>query len=311
MGIITPLREVHRILDEAHESSLQVADLLSMLAEPIDQSFDDRQAEQPCLSTDIPLVEAKDLRMDYGINGKRVRALDGVSLSIRQGEVIGVAGLSGSGKSTLLRALLRLTHPSGGTLRIGGVPISAVSRETIGRLVGFVSQTPFLFSGTIAENIAYDCPGASLEEIKRAASLARIDQEVVAMPGGYESRVSERGQNLSGGQRQRLALARIFLKNPPILILDEATAALDNLNEHAVLEALGDAMTGRTVIIVAHRLSTLRDTDRIYVFDAGHIVEEGHFDQLVRNGGLFARLAHGTLDQSDLRQSPRQHVGEG
>jgi ATP-binding cassette subfamily B protein len=174
----------------------------------------------------------------------------------------------------------------------GGVPIESVSRETIGRLVGYVGQMPFLFAGTVADNIAYGCGSASKGAIRLAAERAGIHAEIMAMPDGYCALVAERGLNLSGGQRQRIALARVFLKNPPILILDEATSALDTISERAVQQAITAARTDRTVILVAHRLSTLRDADRILVFDQGQIVESGSYDCLVREGGVFTKLVH-------------------
>jgi ATP-binding cassette subfamily B protein len=214
-----------------------------------------------------------------------------VSLVIRHGETIGVAGRSGSGKTTWLRVLMRLTHPTAGRVRLGGVPFESVSREAIGRLIGYVGQSPFVFAGTIADNIAYGSETPSEEDIRRAAQLAHFHGEILAMPGGYEAEVSERGQNLSGGQRQRLALARVFVKNPPILILDEGTSALDTICERNVQRAINEAQVDRTVILVAHRLSTLRDADRILVFDEGKIVEKGSYPELLRQGGLFTELA--------------------
>ena len=153
---------------------------------------------------------------------------------------------------------MRLTHPCGGTATLGGVPLECVSREAIGELIGYVGQNPFVFAGTIAENIAYGSEGATDgADPPRRASMACIHDEIMAMPGGYHARVAERGQNLSGGQRQRIALARVFLKNPPILILDEGTSALDNISERQVQQAINAARADRTVILVAHRLSTL------------------------------------------------------
>jgi ATP-binding cassette subfamily B protein len=157
-------------------------------------------------------------------------------------------------------------------------------------LVGYVGQNPFVFAGTVATNIAYGCEDATPEKIRRAAEMACIHDEIMMMSGGYKARVAERGQNLSGGQRQRIALARIFLKNPPILILDEGTSALDNISERFVQQAITAARTDRTVILVAHRLTTLIDTDRILVFDDGRIVETGSYTELVRRDGVFAEL---------------------
>ena len=157
-------------------------------------------------------------------------------------------------------------------------------------MIGYVGQNPFVFSGTIAENIAYGCEHATIDQIREAARMACIDKEIANMPGEYQARVSERGQNLSGGQRQRIALARVFLKNPPILILDEGTSALDNISERRVQRAIHAARTDRTVILVAHRLSTLLDTDRIFVFDEGRVAETGTYNDLVRANGVFTEL---------------------
>ena len=176
--------------------------------------------------------------------------------------------------------------------RTSGVPLHSVSREAIGGLIGYVGQNPFVFAGTIAENIAYGCEGATESDIRHAAERACLHEEILAMPGGYAAVVAERGQNLSGGQRQRIALARVFLKNPPILVLDEGTSALDNISERRVQEAITEARADRTVILVAHRLTTLRDADRIFVFDEGRLVEEGPYGELVHRGGTFAELVH-------------------
>ena len=306
LGVMCPLSEIHRFIDEAHESSLRVGDLLEMLEEPADRSFLNEEEVAPMLHLGLPVFESEGLRVDYRTrDGRPRRALDGVSMTIRHGETIGVAGRSGSGKSTWLRVLMRLAHPNGGTARLGGVPLEKVSREAIGELVGYVGQNPFVFAGTIAENIAYGHEGATPASIRRAAELACIHDEILEMPGGYEARVAERGQNLSGGQRQRLALARVFLKNPPILILDEGTSALDNISERKVQQAIDAARADRTVILVAHRLSTLLDSDRILVFDGGRVVETGSFDELVLRGGTFAELVRsaeeGLVDRSPAR----------
>src|SRR5262249_13833579 len=204
--------------------------------------------------------------------GRRRNALEGVSLTVRHGEWVGVAGRSGGGKSTWLKVLLRLTHPAHGVVRLGGVPLEEVSREAIGELIGYVGQNPFVFAGTVAETTAYGVPGATPDAVRRAAERACIHDEIEAMPGGYDATVAERGQNLSGGQRQRLALARLFLRNPPVLILDEGTSALDTISERCVQRALAEARENRTVILVAHRLSTLLAADRILAFDDGRIV---------------------------------------
>jgi ATP-binding cassette subfamily B protein len=290
LSIMGPMKDVHRILDEAYESSMQVTVLLDMLDQPLDQSFNVVTLRPPRLDGSIPLLECQDLVVEYNTpHGKR-RILDGVTLAIRQGQTIGIAGRSGSGKSTWLRAVLRLLHPTSGDVLVGGVPIGVLSREDIGKSIGYVSQTPFVFSGTVRENIGYGCGAVSLEQIEAAARQAHIHEEITQMQLGYETMLNERGANLSGGQRQRLALARMFLKNPPVLILDEGTSALDNISERRVRAAIDHARHSHTVIMVAHRLTTLNESDCIFVFDAGRVVEEGAFDDLVANDGVFAEL---------------------
>ena len=225
-----------------------------------------------------------------------------MSLNIRYGETIGVAGRSGSGKSTWIKVLLRLAHPCQGHVYLGGAPLECCTREDVSRILGYVGQNPFVFSGTIAENIAYGNEKATREDVRRAAELAYIHDEIMMMPGGYDAEVTERGQNLSGGQRQRLAIARILLRQPPILILDEATSALDNISERHVQRALGLTSADRTTILVAHRLTTLKDADRIMVFDEGRIVEVGTYDELVQRGGVFTELVmsaeHGLAEEA-------------
>jgi ATP-binding cassette subfamily B protein len=293
LNLMAPLNEIHRFIDEAHESSLRVGDLVSLLAEPHDRSFKPREPLEPSVALGAPLFVVDGLLVECGSgNGRPKRALDGVSLEVRHGETIGIAGRSGCGKSTSLRVLLRLAHPTGGSVMLGGVPLERVTRESIGRLIGYVGQNPFIFAGTIAENIAYGCDGVTEDQIRTAARLACIDEEILAMPGGYRTLVEERGKNLSGGQQQRITLARVFLKNPPVLILDEATSALDNICERKVRSAIAAARADRTVILVAHRLTTLLDSDRIIVFEDGQIVETGTYNELVGRGGAFAAMVH-------------------
>jgi ATP-binding cassette subfamily B protein len=307
LNVMAPLNEVHRFIDEAHESSLKVGDLVEILTRPIDPSFKPVDAREPQIAVGTPLFSAQDLVVDYvTVDGKTRRALHSVSLVIHHGETIGVAGRSGCGKTTWLRVLMRLTHRSGGAVELGSVPLDCITRKDIGKLIGYVGQNPFMFAGSIAENIAYGREDATRDEIVRAAQMACIHDEIEAMPGGYDSVIAERGQNLSGGQRQRIALARVFLKNPPILILDEGTSALDNISERRVQEAIDAARSDRTVILVAHRLTTLRNTDRIFVFDDGRVVETGTYDELVDGGGAFSDLVRSAAGESspDGMRSP-------
>jgi ATP-binding cassette subfamily B protein len=313
LNVMTPLAEVHRVLDDGHECSIQVGILMDLLAAPVDRSFAAAEHVEPSLSDGEPVLVVEDLHLTYtSPHGRQRTALAGVDLVVRHGETVGVAGRSGSGKTTWLKSLLRLAHPTSGRIVIGGVPLESVSREAIGRLVGYVGQQPFIIAGTIADNIAYGCDGVTDEEIRWAAKRACIHDEVEAMPHGYESRVTERGTNLSGGQRQRLALARVFLKNPPILVLDEGTSALDTISERAVQRAIDEARADRTVILVAHRLSTLRGADRIVVFDRGRIAEQGTYAELLKTDGVFADMArHAEEVEIPVKEHRREAVTVG
>jgi ATP-binding cassette subfamily B protein len=291
LNVMTPLSEVHRVLDEGHEASLRVGDLLEMMAEPVDRSFHTPAHGPPRLEVGRPAIAVDDLVVEYQTpDGQLRRALDGVSLRINHGETVGVAGRSGSGKSTWIKVLLRLVHPAAGRVELGGRPLEQVSRADVARLFGYVGQNPFVFAGTVAQNIAYGNVGATPSDIRSAAELAHLDGEIQLMSGGYDAEVTERGQNLSGGQRQRLAIARLLQRNAPILVLDEATSALDNISERHVQRSLGITNADRTTILIAHRLTTLHDCDRIFVFDEGKIVEAGTYNDLVQQGGLFAEL---------------------
>jgi ATP-binding cassette subfamily B protein len=299
LAISGAVREMHRILDEAHESSLRVAMLLELMALPVDRSFGQVTLREPEFSTGVPVIQTDGLCVEFRTPEGHVRQpLNGVTMAIGAGETIGAAGPSGSGKSTWLKVLMRLLHPSAGRVHIGGIPIETLSRDSIGRLIGYVGQNPFIFAGSVAENIAYGIPGAKREAVEEAAKRASIHDEILLLPGGYDALLAERGSNLSGGQRQRIAIARVFLKNPPILILDEGTSALDNISERQVQHAITAARAERTTILVAHRLSTLRDADRIFVFEDGRIAEVGDYDSLVRQQGTFYRLVKSAESQS-------------
>lgn len=291
LNVMAPLNEVHRIIDEGHEACLRVGDLMQLLVEPTDASFKSVTPSAVSLHVGQPIIRAENLLVSYLTpEGKLKQALDNVSLTIRHGETIGIAGRSGSGKSTWVKVLLRLLHPDQGRVELAGRSLDAIDRRSLAGLVGYVGQTPFVFSGSIADNIAYGNGNVTLDEIQRAAALANLHQEILEMPGGYSAAITERGQNLSGGQRQRLALARILLKRPPLLILDEATSALDNISERHLQRSLGITNADRTTILIAHRLTTLKDCDRILVFDDGKVVQTGTYDELVEADGVFAEL---------------------
>jgi ATP-binding cassette subfamily B protein len=303
MSVMAPLSEVHRVMDEGHEASLRVGDLLQMLRTPIDCSFATPEAGVPALAVGAPVIVAENLAVHYrSHSGKTRLALDHISLTIRHGETIGVAGPSGSGKSTWVKVLLRLLHPQSGSVQLAGRPLSEVSRTEIAQLVNYVGQNPFVFSGTIRDNIVYGNHDVTTEQVEHAATLANLHDEIMQMPNQYLAPVTERGQNLSGGQRQRLAIARLLLRQAPILILDEATSALDNISERVVQRALGTGVQDRTTIIIAHRLTTLKHCDRILVFSDGAIRETGSYQQLLDQNGLFAELVRSA--EADIKPVP-------
>lgn len=219
-----------------------------------------------------------------------VRVLKGVNLIVHPGETVALVGRSGAGKSTLAKLLPRFFDPSGGRVRVDGVDVRHLSLADLRGAIATVSQEPVLFGGTIAENITYARPDASREDIERAARDAHIDELVSSLPDGYETLVGERGAQLSGGQRQRVAIARALLADPRILILDEATSHLDAESEAAIQKALDVLLEGRTALVIAHRLSTVRRADRIVVLDRGKVVEEGTHESLMERGGLYRHL---------------------
>jgi ATP-binding cassette, subfamily B, bacterial len=192
-------------------------------------------------------------------------------------------------------------------VNLGQTPLHLVGRDELARTIGYVGQNPFVFAGTISENIGYGNGAVTGDQIAEAAKLANLHDEILEMPGQYQAQVTERGQNLSGGQRQRVALARILLKQAPLLILDEATSALDNISERHVQRSLGLTNADRTTIVIAHRLSTLKDCDSILVFDEGRIAERGTYAELVAKGGIFAELVR-SAETGILPEAPEQVV---
>jgi len=212
------------------------------------------------------------------------------NIIIKAGEKVGLVGFSGSGKTTFVHLILRYHDIHGGRILIDGQDISNVTLESLRSNISLIPQDPSLFHRSIWENIRYGKPNASPEEIIGAAKRAHAEEFILKMPEKFQSLVGERGVKLSGGQKQRIAIARAILKDAPILILDEATSALDSVTEKAIQDALQELMTGKTSIVIAHRLSTLSGMDRILVFDHGAIVEEGTHDELLSLGGHYARL---------------------
>lgn len=239
-------------------------------------------------------VEYRDVCFSYEdvelSSGEEVRpVIDHMDLSIKPGQTIALVGPSGGGKSTTCSLLPRFYDVAAGSISIDGQDVRDVTQQSLRRAIGLVQQDVYLFDGTIGENIAYGKPGATAEEVAEAARRANIDAFIESLPQGYDTVVGERGSRLSGGQKQRVAIARVFLKNPKILILDEATSALDNESEEAVQESLEELARGRTTIIIAHRLSTIKHADEIATVEHGRVVERGTHEELLARGGTYAR----------------------
>jgi ATP-binding cassette, subfamily B, bacterial len=217
--------------------------------------------------------------------------LDGVDLRAQPGEVVALVGPTGAGKSTLVSLVPRFFDPWEGRVTVGGQDVRDLKLASLRSQVSLVLQEPFLLPLTIRENIAYGRPGASKAEVEAAARAANAEEFIAKLPQSYETVLGERGASLSGGQRQRLAIARALLKDAPVLILDEPTSALDAGTERLVMGAMEKLMDGRTVLVIAHRLSTVRRANRIVVLEQGKVVEVGSHDELVAHGGSYAKLA--------------------
>ncbi|WP_062219232.1 ABC transporter ATP-binding protein [Aureimonas sp. D3] len=242
------------------------------------------------------------VRFHYGAHGTPL--YDGLDVTIRAGERVGLVGHSGSGKTTFVKLVQRLHDISDGAIRIDGQSVAALTQESLRRQIAIVPQESILFHRTLRENIAYGRPDATGQEIEAAAELAHAAEFIQRLPQGYETMVGERGVKLSGGERQRVALARAFLADAPILILDEATSALDSESERLIQEAMERLMVGRTALVIAHRLSTVRALDRILVFERGRIVEDGPHEKLMRlPGGTYRRLAERQGETPMLRDA--------
>lgn len=236
-------------------------------------------------------------QVNFGYN-QDAQVLKNVSFRITAGQMVGIVGPTGSGKSTIVSLIPRFYDPSSGSVKIDGVDLRELKLHELRSQIAYVLQETVLFRGTIADNIAYGKGTASREEILAAAKLANADEFIVKMPQGYDTMVGDRGDTLSGGQRQRIGIARAIIRNNPILILDEPTAALDTESERLVIEALTQLMKGRTVITIAHRLSTIRNADKILVLKDGVLAEEGSHDELVARGGVYAELYQAQFEKT-------------
>jgi ATP-binding cassette subfamily B protein len=282
--LLWPFTELSEIMDEYQRAMASVRRVMGLL---------DTSIAIPHGGQSLPLskvqgaVQFEDITFAY--NGRNP-VLKHLSLDVPAGKTIGIVGATGSGKSTLVKLLLRFYEVQNGRIVIDGIDIRELNLLDLRRCIGWVSQDVFLFHGTVVENIRYGSFDATREQIIHAAKLAEAHEFIEQLPQGYDTIVGERGQKLSGGQRQRLAIARAILKDPPILILDEATSAVDNETEAAIQKALAQITQNRTTIAIAHRLSTIRQADCIYVMENGQIVEQGTHEELLKLNGIYAGL---------------------
>ncbi|MEH2206151.1 MAG: ABC transporter ATP-binding protein [Nostoc sp.] len=282
--LLWPLVTLGEIFDKYQRSMASTNRVLNLLDTPIKITAGDKFLPVDRVRGEIDFKQVTFAYQD------REPVIKRLSLHIPAGKTIAIVGSTGSGKSTLVKLLLRLYDISSGAIAIDGINIQKLNLGDLRRSIGLVSQDVFLFHGTIAENIAYGTFNATDEQIIAAAKIAEADDFIMRLPQAYETIVGERGQKLSGGQRQRLAIARAVLKNPPILILDEATSAVDNETEAAIQRSLERITVNRTTIAIAHRLSTIRNADCIYVMEYGELVESGTHEQLLEKSGIYAAL---------------------
>jgi subfamily B ATP-binding cassette protein HlyB/CyaB len=283
--VTEPVLRLANVWQDFQQVRLSIERLGDVLNCPREPAFNPNRTLLPPIKGHVVL---ENLAFRYRNDGPLV--LDGVNLDIAPGTTVGIVGRSGSGKSTLTKLIQRLYIPERGRILIDGIDLAQVEPAWLRRQIGVVLQENFLFNGSVRENIAAVDPGAPMERIVQAAQLAGAHEFILELPEGYDTSVGERGTSLSGGQRQRIAIARTLLINPRILIFDEATSALDYQSERIIQENLEQICKGRTVFIIAHRLSTVRKADVIVVVEKGHIIEQGSHAQLMAQKGAYHNL---------------------
>ncbi|MDO6422129.1 type I secretion system permease/ATPase [Saccharophagus degradans] len=294
-----PILKLVQLWQDFQQAGISVKRLGDILNFPREPSFNPERSVLPSLAGN---VEFEHLRFRYRPDGPIV--LDDVSLSVAEGEVVGIVGRSGSGKSTLTKLIQRLYSPEGGRVLVDGADLAVMDTTWLRQNIGVVLQENFLFNRTVRENIALANPALPMEEVVNAAKLAGAHEFILEMPHGYDSLVGERGASLSGGQRQRIAIARALITNPKILIFDEATSALDYESERAIQDNMSMICKNRTVFIIAHRLSTVKHCDRIIVMERGRIIETGDHNSLIKHNGHYAKLNAIQNQVPTIRKSP-------
>ncbi|MGL6080184.1 ABC transporter ATP-binding protein [Methyloversatilis discipulorum] len=283
--LLWPLTRLADLTDLYQRSMSSIERVMNLLQTPVNIAYEGRALPRAEVRGELVFDE-----VSFAYDGTTRPALDRVDLRIDAGRSAAFVGSTGGGKSTLIKLLLRFYEPQQGRVLLDGMPIGELNLQDLRRAIGYVAQDTFLADASVAQNIAYGMPDATREAVIEAAKSAEAHDFIVALPQGYDTPVGERGLRLSGGQRQRLALARAILKDPPILVLDEATSAVDNETEAAIQRSLERLVVGRTTLIVAHRLSTVRHADAIHVIDGGRIAESGTHDQLLALDGIYASL---------------------
>lgn len=282
--LFVPLNALGFVYREIRQSLVNVERLFALLLEA--PTIEDAPTAKP-LTVHQGEIVFDDVHFNYHSDRP---ILQGVSFVIPAGHTVAVVGASGAGKSTLARLLFRFFDVNNGSIKIDGQDVRHITQDSLRTAIGVVPQDTVLFNDTIYNNLAYGRPSASEEEVHKAARQANLDSFIQSLPNGYNTKVGERGLKLSGGEKQRVAIARVLLKNPPLLILDEATSSLDSISEQVILDALNEVRRQRTTLVIAHRLSTISDADNILVMEQGEIVESGRHHDLLEKNGYYARL---------------------